>query len=97
MFGGALYNHLVGADEERGRNGNPQRLRRFEVEGQFERCGLFDRQIAGQDALQNLVDIGRRATKQDDQTWAIGHEASGRDVIARGVEGGYARRGRIRP
>jgi hypothetical protein len=40
-----LFNHLVGAHQQPGRKFDPERLGRFEVEGQLDFYGLLDRQI----------------------------------------------------
>jgi hypothetical protein len=40
-----LFDHLVGAHQQPGRKFDPERLRRFEVEGQLDSCSLLDRQI----------------------------------------------------
>jgi hypothetical protein len=39
------FARVVGADQQRGRKFDPERLGRFEVEGQLDSCGLLDRQI----------------------------------------------------
>jgi len=38
-----LFDHLVGAYQQPGRKFDPERLRRFEVEGQLDFCDLLDR------------------------------------------------------
>src|SRR5271169_2601014 len=40
-----LFDHFVGAYQQPGRKFDPERLRRFEVEGQLDFYGLLDRQI----------------------------------------------------
>src|SRR5271169_2742071 len=40
-----LFDHLVGAHQQPGRKFDPERLRRFEVEGKLNSYGLLDRQI----------------------------------------------------
>ena len=49
----------LGAGEDRLRYRQPERLRRFQVDDQIEPRRLLDRQIAGLDALEDLVDIRR--------------------------------------
>ena len=55
-----LLNHLVGTYQEPGRKFDPERLRRFEVEGrQLDFCSLFNRQIGWFLALVFLDFPGR--------------------------------------
>ena len=43
----ASFDHLVGAGEERGRDGEAEGLRRFEIDGQFVPGRLLDRELGG--------------------------------------------------
>jgi hypothetical protein len=49
--------HLVGAQQERLRNGEPERLGGLEIDGQIELRGLLHRQVSRLGALQDLVHI----------------------------------------
>src|SRR5262249_58065161 len=42
-----LFDHLVGAGDERGRHGETKRLGGLEIDNEFELRGLLDRQIGG--------------------------------------------------
>jgi hypothetical protein len=50
-----LLDHLVGACEQRGRDGEAERLRGLDIDDKLEFGRLFDRQIAGIGALENSI------------------------------------------
>jgi hypothetical protein len=49
-----LLNHLVGAQQERFGDGQPDRLGGLHIDDQLEFCRLLHRQVRGFGALQNL-------------------------------------------
>jgi hypothetical protein len=53
----ALFNHLVGAQEERFRDRQPKCLRGLEIDNQLELGRLHDRQVSGLFPLENSADI----------------------------------------
>src|SRR5262245_17496716 len=53
------FNHLVGADEERGRHGPTKGAASLPIDYEFELDRLLDRQIAGFGTLEDLVDVCR--------------------------------------
>ena len=55
--------HFVGRGQQRWRHGEPQRFGGLEINDQLETRRLFDRQIAGLCAFQDLVDIADRAAE----------------------------------
>jgi len=57
---GHLFDHLVGAKQDRGRHFNAERLRGLEVDYQLHLCRLLDRQIGGLFAVENAADISPR-------------------------------------
>jgi hypothetical protein len=58
-----LFDHLVGTNEKRWRDGQTDRLRGLEVDYQLEFGGSLDRKVARFFALENPIDICRYATE----------------------------------
>ena len=54
---GRLFDHLIGAVNQRGRHSEPERLSGFEVDDQFELYRHFDRQFAWLLSTQDAVGI----------------------------------------
>jgi hypothetical protein len=52
-----LFDRLVGAGEHRGRDGEAERRGGFEVDYEFEFCGLLNWQITRLFTLENLVNV----------------------------------------
>ncbi len=50
----ALFDHLVGTDQHRFRNGNTERFGGLQVHDDIENRGLFDRQVARAAPLRSL-------------------------------------------
>src|ERR1700704_3474378 len=59
-----LFDHLVGAGDEHGRDFKADRLRGLKVDDQLELGRLFDRQVSGFGSFQNSVGQDRRAPEQ---------------------------------
>src|SRR5260221_13764454 len=76
-----LLDHLVGAAEDRRRNGEAERLGGVQIDDQFENGRLLDRQVGGPGALEDRsginadLSIGRRKAR------AIADQAAGRSVF----------------
>ena len=51
------FDHLVGAGEQRLRDGEAERLRGLEVDHQLILGRLFDRKVAGLGALENFLSM----------------------------------------
>src|SRR5271170_7959809 len=77
LMPGPLLDHLVGACQQRGRKFDPERLRRFEVEGQHDSCSLLDRQIGRFLALENTSGIDASLVEHIAEAAAIAHQATG--------------------
>src|SRR5215475_3345613 len=72
----SLLDRLVRLQQDRLGNRDPERPGGFQIDQQLVLDGLLDRQVAGPGALEDLVDVGRRAAKQVDEAHAVGHQAT---------------------
>jgi hypothetical protein len=82
-----LFDHLVGAHEQRRRNFKPKRLRRFEIEGQLDSGGLLDRQVGRFGAVENPAHKDAELTPAF-KTTAVAHQAAGQGIFTHRVDGG---------
>src|SRR5262249_48178375 len=71
-----LLDHLIGQDEERRGERDPEGLGGLEVEDQLELRGLLHGQVCWLGALQNSVHIDRGTPEQVHITRCIRHETS---------------------
>jgi hypothetical protein len=55
----SLFDHIVGAREQRSRNDRADRLRGFEIDDELELRGLLHRKIGGFTAFEDGVHIAR--------------------------------------
>jgi hypothetical protein len=53
----SLFDHLVGAREQQGRDDETQRLRCYQIYDELELGRLFHRKISGLRPAQNFVDV----------------------------------------
>src|SRR5215470_9815939 len=74
---GRSLDNLVGSHEYGLWDRQAQRLRGLEVDDQLELGGLFDREVSGFGALQNLVYVGGGAMEAVGDVRGVGHEAAG--------------------
>src|SRR5215831_8071476 len=73
----ASLDHLVGAGEERRRNGQAKRLRGFDIDHQFKSGRLFDRVGCWMFlALENVIDEDRRSTEHRAHACAVAQETT---------------------
>src|SRR6516165_5495974 len=77
-----LFDHLVGASEQLGRNGETQCLRSFQVDDQLELGRLYHRQIGGLFAFENAADINAGLAPCICEAAAIAHQAAGLGIFA---------------
>src|SRR5262245_8621453 len=70
-----LFNHLIGAGEQRRGNVEAEGLSRLEVDYKFERGRLLDWNICGFRPAQNLVDEIGSTLEQVPGVWPIGQQA----------------------
>src|ERR1700741_3382428 len=70
----ALFDHLVGLDQDRRRNGQSKVPGDFEIYAELELLGLSDRQVPRRGPFPDFVDVPARATEQIGETSSIGQE-----------------------
>ena len=62
-FAEPLFDHPVGAQQDRRRNGEAEGVGGLQVDDKLELRGLLDGEVGGLGALENLVYVGRGAPK----------------------------------
>src|SRR5207244_11256742 len=81
------FDNLVGAGDERRRNGYADDGGGLEIDDQLEFGCQLHRQIGGLGALKNPIDVARRTLEQNADIRAVDHEATGIDIFAKRVDG----------
>src|SRR6476659_2441376 len=76
-----LFDHLVGADEKRWRNGQADRFSCGQVDNEIELGRLLDRKVGGLRPSQNFVDEVSGASEQVRIVWSIRHKTSRFDEL----------------
>src|SRR4051812_28407316 len=71
-----LLDDLIRSKQQRLRNDQAERARRFQVDDEIELRRLFDRQISGLCAFENLVDECRGMAINGDRIHAVANESS---------------------
>src|SRR6185369_737261 len=82
-----LFDHLVGASEERRRHREAKCLGRFEIDHQLVLGWLLHRQVGWLLALEDTIDIRGAAPPQVGIVNSVGNQASARHKEAVGVHG----------
>ena len=72
-----LFDHFIGSDQHRLRNGQSKSLRGLYIDDQIKTDGLFDGKSTCRFALKEFVDIDSGASINNAQFWSISNEASG--------------------
>src|SRR5262245_15354921 len=80
-----LFDHLVGAGEQRRWNFEPERSRGHEIDDEFELGGLHDRQVGRLGAFEDLTGIDADLTPHDRNIGSIAHQPAGFDLLASAV------------
>jgi hypothetical protein len=88
-----LFDHLVGAGEQRRRHGEAERLRSLEVDHQFQVSGKFDRQIARRHPVQDFMHVIGRAAEARAKIDSIANQPAVVDMFPISVDGGKPCRG----
>src|SRR5215211_2669059 len=86
-----LFDHLVGAREQRGRDVEPERLGGLDVDHELELGRLLDRDVGWLRSAQNLVDKLGGPSVELRPVWSIGDQTSGFDILANAVHRGQSR------
>ena len=77
-----LLNHLVGPQQQRGRDAEAEGLRRFDVDNEFELGGLLDGKVSRPRTLKNPRHKGGGVPDIVGKIWPVGHEAAVDGVVA---------------
>src|SRR5436309_15804440 len=78
------FDHLVGAGEQRGWRVEAKRLRRLEVDSQFELGRLHDRQVGWLFTFENPR-VGARPPIGIRNTGSVTHQSASHDVLTKTV------------
>ena len=78
-----LLDHLVGAAEQRQRNGDAERLSRLEINNHFNFCGLLNWKLRRLCAMKNLADIDASQTICVDEIGAITDQTASPGEVAK--------------
>src|SRR5262249_53184811 len=77
-----LLDDLVGAGDQRRRNGEAESCRCREIDDKFDLHRLLYRQVRGRCSLQDFIDVACCATVLVDKIGSIAHESANFDMLA---------------
>jgi hypothetical protein len=78
----SLFDHLVGAADQRQRDSEAERLGSLEVENHLDFRGLHDRQVSRLLALENPAGVDADLTERIRNTASVAHQAAGGGELA---------------
>jgi hypothetical protein len=84
----ALFDHLIGADKERGGNRQAEALRGLRIDDELEFGRLFHRKLVGLRAPEDLVDEGCEPEIEARIVHRVGDQSPSFDELAAGIGGG---------
>src|SRR5262249_747650 len=84
-----LFDHLVGAAEQRERKVNAERLGGLEVDEQLDFCDLLYRQVGRPLPLENAAGVDASLTVRLRKTACVTHQAASNSEVARLVDRGH--------
>src|SRR6266540_4216994 len=82
-----LFDHLVGAREQRRRDFETKRTGRRQVDDKLELGGLYDREVGWLGALEDTTDITADLTMHLGQTRSVGHQPPDVRAFAHAIDG----------
>src|SRR5215831_17604297 len=88
------FDHLVGAAEQRERNGEPERLGGLQIDDQVILGRRLYRQVARLLALQDAIDVGSGAAELIKRIGSVADQAAINDVITEGIDRRQSQAGR---
>src|SRR5262245_9112595 len=80
------FDHLVGAGEQRGRHGEAEQSRGFEINYQLEPRRLLNGKIGRLGALEDFVDISRCTPSQFREICSVRHKAASVHIFSKSMK-----------
>src|SRR5262249_10275167 len=97
----SLFNYLVGASEQRGRNFKDDRAGGWQVDDQFKLGRLHDRKVARLGTLEDFADVDADLAVRFRLARSVAHQAAGFRILAYIIDGGERmarrQRGKLEP